>query len=275
MRKNVSFLFAIAVFHGAAAVPSAAAPFVLQDTYIGGGGTGPYTNSDSIGGGIFNVYSADVQRTGTSGNTLQVVIHTDFAGHAGQDHGVGNGALFINPGFWTPTGTGPAYLTDVYQPGDWKYAVTIPALTNAASGTGGLYLTTNGTVVLSNVNGDPIAYPNPGNNGFYFHQGQPVQFTPNNGAPTVGGTSATWAINANAHTITFDITDNHVLGDTFALSWAMTCANDILEGQVILPTQGNTVGGVPEPTTWAMMVLGFAALGVAAHRRKRRATLPT
>jgi hypothetical protein len=265
--RAVPVLFVAAVFQ-IAAMPSQAAPVTLQDTYVGGGGTGPYSNSDSIGGGIFNVYSADIQRTGTNGNTLQVVIHTSFAGHAGQDFNTGNGALFITPGLWQPTGPAP-YLNDVYQAGDWQYAVTIPAGTNASSGTGGLYLTANGTVVLSNVNGDPFAYPNPGNNGFYFHQGQPVQFTPNNPLSTVAGTSANWAINANAGTITFNVTDNHILGDSFALSWAMTCANDIIEGQVILPPGGNT-GGVPEPTTWAMMIMGFAALGVAAHRRKRR-----
>jgi hypothetical protein len=85
----------------------------------------------------------------------------------------------------------------------------------------------------------------------------------------VANTSATWAVNAVAGTITFTIVDNHLLGDTFALSWAMTCANDIIEGQVILPPSVN-VGGVPEPTTWAMMIMGFATLGVAAHRRKKR-----
>jgi hypothetical protein len=29
--------------------------------------------------------------------------------------------------------------------------------------------------------------------------------------------------------------------------------------------------GVPEPATWAMMLVGFAGLGVAAHRRGRKA----
>jgi hypothetical protein len=31
-------------------------------------------------------------------------------------------------------------------------------------------------------------------------------------------------------------------------------------------------GGVPEPSTWAMMLLGFAGLGLLAHRRRTKAT---
>jgi len=32
-------------------------------------------------------------------------------------------------------------------------------------------------------------------------------------------------------------------------------------------------GGVPEPSTWAMMLLGFGAMGFALRRRKRPALL--
>ncbi|GAC1418935.1 MAG: hypothetical protein NVSMB6_20840 [Burkholderiaceae bacterium] len=34
---------------------------------------------------------------------------------------------------------------------------------------------------------------------------------------------------------------------------------------------GNKVGGVPEPSTWAMMLLGFGAIGMATRSRRRRA----
>jgi hypothetical protein len=33
------------------------------------------------------------------------------------------------------------------------------------------------------------------------------------------------------------------------------------------------ISGVPEPSTWAMMLLGFAVLGFAAHRRRRQTEL--
>ena len=33
-----------------------------------------------------------------------------------------------------------------------------------------------------------------------------------------------------------------------------------------------SVGGIPEPATWAMMILGFGLVGVAARRRSSMAT---
>ena len=36
-----------------------------------------------------------------------------------------------------------------------------------------------------------------------------------------------------------------------------------------------TVDGVPEPGTWAMMILGFCGLGLVAYRRKTKAALTT
>jgi hypothetical protein len=35
------------------------------------------------------------------------------------------------------------------------------------------------------------------------------------------------------------------------------------------------VGAVPEPSTWAMMMLGFAGLGFLAYRRSSRAAVAT
>ena len=36
-------------------------------------------------------------------------------------------------------------------------------------------------------------------------------------------------------------------------------------------TLGAAVGAVPEPSTWAMMLLGFGAIGLASRRNRRRA----
>jgi hypothetical protein len=36
---------------------------------------------------------------------------------------------------------------------------------------------------------------------------------------------------------------------------------------------GDVVASVPEPSTWAMMLLGFASLGFAGYRKARTARL--
>jgi len=253
----------LAVAFWQTALPTSAFAVTLMDGYYGG--TNTYNNADSIGDGIFNVYSADIQRIGPGGNTLQVVINTAFAGFAGTDAGTGYGALFITPGVnaWHPTGVAP-YPTDIYQPGEWKYALTIPQTPATTSGTGGLYLTgggalneatLNGTIVSSNVYGVAATYPHTGNNGWWFREGQAVQFTPGSEGPI---TSDLWSIGPG--TITFKVTDDHLLGDDFALAWAITCGNDVIQGQV---------SGVPEPSTWAMMILGFTGLGLVSLRRRK------
>jgi hypothetical protein len=34
-----------------------------------------------------------------------------------------------------------------------------------------------------------------------------------------------------------------------------------------------TVGAIPEPSTWAMMIVGFAGVGFMAYRRKSKSAL--
>jgi hypothetical protein len=57
-----------------------------------------------------------------------------------------------------------------------------------------------------------------------------------------------------------------VSGDTLTLNWAGTYAQG-------LPYTGDynavfTFAGVPEPSTWAMMILGAAGVGAIARRRR-------
>ena len=231
---------------------------LLVDNYWGGNDHG---YGDSIGGGVFNISSALISRVGPS-NTLHVVINTDYAG-AGGTEGTGYGALFITRGVnaWNPTGSDPHHVTDVYRPGQWQYAFTMPELTNAQSGNGGLYKTIDGAVQMAGLDASHV--------GWTFRDGQAVQFNPTN--PAISVASGTWAIGVG--TITFDIADNGFLGSDFALSWAMTCANDVIQGQVngVAMQLGPQVAAVPEPSTWAMMILGFAGVGFMAYRRRNQA----
>jgi hypothetical protein len=234
----------------------AEAAVTLVDTYWGGR---DYLNyGDSIGGGVFNIDSAVISRTGAGGSTLKVVINTAYAGNAGTQ-GTGYGALFLTPGInaWQPTGSHPQYATDVYTPGEWAYAFTMPRTPGNVTGAGKLYAVQESRVIMSNSNGNTVSYPQPGNNGHIFREGQAVRYNGSGQASVAGGS---WTVDASAHTITFLINDNGMLGGSFAMSWAMDCANDVIQGQV---------SGVPEPSTWAMMMIGFAGLSLVSARRRR------
>jgi hypothetical protein len=245
-------------FLTAFAAAPAQASYLLQDTYYGGTDTWHYP-SDVIGDpNVFGVTSATIGRT-NGGNTLQITINTKYAGKPGTAaaDGTGYGALFITPGknAWTPQGTGPGFYTDTYQPGDWMYAATIPLDPSSTSGIGGLYLTSAGTIVMSNAGGHTQTYPLDPTSPYYFRANQAVQFTAGRGQTAAAGTSESWVIGTD--TITFSILDNGLLGDDFALSWAMTCANDIIQGQV----------DIPEPATWSLLLAGLLFAGSMRARR--------
>jgi hypothetical protein len=115
--------------------------------------------------------------------------------------------------------------------------------------------------------------------------GLPTNFvqatSPNNNSPFG---LFTYAISYNSgnpvSTLTFDLADSGTLSASdFSLS---TNPNDghtfdaaFFEADILVPSDP-TVGAtnaliaspVPEPTTWAMMILGFCGLGFMAYRRK-------
>jgi hypothetical protein len=58
---------------------------------------------------------------------------------------------------------------------------------------------------------------------------------------------------------------------TLSLINANTIAagNDFAVDDIFLGTQSTVTGGIPEPTTWAMLILGFGGIGAAIRRRRR------
>jgi hypothetical protein len=78
--------------------------------------------------------------------------------------------------------------------------------------------------------------------------------------------------------------------DTYQQSFASTVGGESFDYSFDFSNDGGTpsylritvstspsfsgVGGVPEPSTWAMMVLGFAGLGFAGYRSRKAASLP-
>lgn len=232
------------------------AAVTVSDTYYGGLNTynnAPPASGDIIGSDTFDIQSAVFERIGPAGNVLRVIINTNYAGapEAGASLGTGYGDLFITTGVnaWSPQGSGPYYDTDTYQAGDWAYAFEMPFNPGAGVTTGGgtLYNTLGGSIIQSNVGG---VFTGSG-----FRNFQAVRYADDGILPVAG--TGTWTVGLNK--VVFDITDNHLLGDNFAFSWAMTCANDVIQGNV---------GLVPEPSSWALMILGFGAMGAAMRRRQ-------
>jgi hypothetical protein len=48
-----------------------------------------------------------------------------------------------------------------------------------------------------------------------------------------------------------------------SLGFSSVCGNCVADGNL-------TISAVPEPSTWAMMILGFASVGFMAYRQRRR-----
>ena len=120
---------------------------------------------------------------------------------------------------------------------------------------------------MANVNGNPLSAPASGNPGFYFRQGQAVLFTPTNSI--VPNTSVDFTVGSGF--IEYSIHDDGNLGDSFALSWAMTCANDVIQGLVTLPS--TALNGTPLPAALPLFAGGLGVMGLLAGRRKRKSSL--
>jgi hypothetical protein len=270
----------------------------LQTIYYGGSGT--LSGQDIIGvSPPFSIFSAVVTRTGSGvGSSLNIIINTNFAGAPGTGPADGTtyGSLFLNPLVWSATNNATTHYTgDNFVSGNqnWAYAVTTPSTGTgtsglyatglAASGASGAgspalfsgvpqsYTTGNGQILLSNVSGNPID----AGAGFYFRQGQAVQYTPNNPLITVihnGATSATVTTVAGSY-IDYNIVDNGLLGNTFALAWDMTCANDAIQGLVSLA--GNDLLPSPLPAALPLFAGGLGFIGLLAGRRKRKTAAAT
>lgn len=258
-------------FLAASATFAHAAPVNYTDTYWGGNDGS--VNSDVVaasGDTRFNISSMDVERIA---NNLIVVINTNYSGTNVGALSTNVGALFIgNPLALNFNGAdgAPKHNDDVFT-GDtdrFKYVFdydvtpdnTSPPATQ--NGTGSLY-TLNGTgsdVVLSNAPAGQI------------RENQAVDIKDSaKTAQADTGVNGTWTIGVG--TITFNISNFFSLAGIPAtgltLAWAMTCANDIILAQVVIP--GGNTPEVPLPAGFLLFLSGLTGLGYLGRSKFRKA----
>ncbi|MGX4803391.1 PEP-CTERM sorting domain-containing protein [Bradyrhizobium guangdongense] len=92
------------------------------------------------------------------------------------------------------------------------------------------------------------------------------------------GQSALLSVNdSNIHSGVFRTNPFGVTLDNYVLQGGDPLGRDTGDGFEESQAQGHvnfsSVGAVPEPSTWAMMILGFFGLGFLAYRRKEQASL--
>jgi hypothetical protein len=100
----------------------------------------------------------------------------------------------------------------------------------------------------------------------FFSGSNITQFFGNtlNAQPAVGATGNQTDLSSNAYIMFTDLTFDKVVlsssGNSFEFDNVQVGGGERL----------NQIGSVPEPSSWAMMVLGFASVGFMTYRRKSK-----
>ncbi len=88
-------------------------------------------------------------------------------------------------------------------------------------------------------------------------------------------TSPQWTVSSYVNGVlsaqfTYDSTDPTITGIGIGTQYSGGTDSSITFGPTTLTDDQSVTAAVPEPSTWAMMVLGFAGLGFMSYRRKSR-----
>ncbi|MBA6352330.1 MULTISPECIES: PEP-CTERM sorting domain-containing protein [unclassified Colwellia] len=238
----------------------------IMDKYIGAGYDG------DINGSKYR-YDIDKMVVSRVGTILNVNIFTSFYNNIG-DNDIELGDLFMaadkdlnNSGTspWNPDGalpnTGDRYSkTDTNTGTNWNYVYDLGSSRNNKSGTGDLRTGfSNNNLIVSSDEHRNARYNQAVRSG--------------NDGTTI--TSSDWSVGGRSYKIgnvgygkvsfSFDVANTALAtANQIAFRWAMTCANDIIEGVASFAPPKDTIA-VPEPQTFVLMLLAMFGL---IYRRK-------
>lgn len=277
-------------FGGAANATTINTSHILTDNYIGGGSSRDAIHGNLASNDPNNNYNTHSLEYVINGDWLTVLIDSNFAGNADPYN---YGDLFIMDGanYTTPANNGidersvrwqtnndryVAHGTNVSD-NRWEYAFDLLSefggnranSQDEFSGEVGVLreIDTNGSanyasqLILSNhYNGDK---GNAGRSRQAILVGNNTDYVGGSNNPNLGN----WGASNSQNLITFNINIANtplLTANSLAFRWAMTCANDIIEGVA----QAKTPKPVPEPQTLLLM---FAAIAGLVIRKKAQA----
>jgi hypothetical protein len=263
MKRSLIYRMAVPLL---LAAPASYAGDIGDSAVSGYWGSNDHYSGDVIGGSLYDIKGASITR---AGDVLNIVIATNFAGHAGSaphtaPGGIGYGDVFLAQK-WNPFGTDAHHAKDNASNGTlWEYGFN---LDNRWSNTGGTFklYELNGTTNAQSVrNTESLMTCRLGWDCVY-REGQATAVKTTSSTVRNTGLVGTWKVLAD-QSLTFSI--NIAKSDlaqysTMALHWGETCQNDVIEGQTSLHRAVPLPGSLP--------LLAFGLGGMVLVRRKLRA----
>lgn len=230
----------------------------IDDNYIGAAPThSSYVGKDVIGEDA--LFGVDGMNVLVENGSMTVDIFSSYFDNLGK-YDTELGDLFISTDGYTE-------YDQFYKANNpWEYVISL-------GDTHSDHLQLYGTASLYAVNPDNVDLSWAPDN-YIYRANQAVQYglLNNSLAGETELASGTWEITANdLLSINIGLNDAWWNGDdetTLGFHWAVTCANDVIEGAYTYTPPGGGDNPVPEPAT--MFLVGTGLVGLAGLQRKMR-----